>query len=116
MVVLLSRSSASHLRDVFDRDLLGAQLAQCAQPILQMVGLGDLAVANCLYVDCHDPEALAGMGSAEQRAGWSTGDLAGRNSSPSMGFVPEKSGSHLTGLPGGGNGPPTNDQAKKAGR
>ncbi len=41
-----------------------------------MVGLGDPAVANCLYVDCHDPEALAGMGSAEQRAGWSTGDLA----------------------------------------
>ena len=58
------------------RELLDAQLAQCAQAILQMVGLGDPAVANCLYVDCHDPEALAGMGSAEQRAGWSTGDLA----------------------------------------
>ena len=31
-----------------------------------MVGLGNLAVSDCLHIDGHDPEALAGVRGAEE--------------------------------------------------
>src|SRR6202521_4171011 len=56
--------------------LFGTQLPQCAEPVFEVVGLCDLAVADRLDVDRQDAEALARVGHAEQVAGGSAGDLA----------------------------------------
>src|SRR5271167_3375147 len=41
--------------------LFGAKLRQRAEPVLHVIGGGDLAVLDGLYIDCHDLEALAGV-------------------------------------------------------
>jgi hypothetical protein len=46
--------------------LLGAQLAQRAEPVLYVVGFRHLAICDDLDVDGHHSEAFAGMGNAEQ--------------------------------------------------
>src|SRR5216683_1474847 len=63
-------------RHTVRRFLLNPQLTQCAKPILHMIGLGNLAVANGLHVDGHDSEALSGMRSTEEHARWGTSHLA----------------------------------------
>src|ERR1044071_311694 len=56
--------------------LLRAQLAERAEPVLHVECSRDSAVAYRLDVDCHHPEALAGVGNAEQFACRRAGDLA----------------------------------------
>src|SRR6185437_10957465 len=48
--------------------LCGAELADGAEPVFHVEGPGDLAVADGLDIDRHDPEALAGVRHAEQVA------------------------------------------------
>src|SRR4030095_8330517 len=56
--------------------LLGAKLPQGAEPVFEVVGPRDLAVADRLDVDRHDPEALAGMRHSEELARRGYRDLA----------------------------------------
>src|SRR5258705_6072262 len=56
--------------------LLDAELPHRTKPVFEMVGPGNLAVLDGLDVDRHDPEALAGMGHAEEVPGRSSGYLA----------------------------------------
>src|SRR3982074_682674 len=46
--------------------LLGAKLPQGTEPVLEVVGPGNLPVPDGLNIDRHDPEALAARGHTEE--------------------------------------------------
>src|ERR1700722_20932727 len=61
--------------------LLGAELPERAEPVLEVVRLGDLAVLDGLNVDRHHSKTLAGMGRAKKGAGGRAGHLAAHDHS-----------------------------------
>src|SRR4029077_7000012 len=60
------------------RTLLGAELAQSAEPVLHVVGLRDHSISDGLDIDGHHSKALAGVRDSKQlacrRAGYFTPD------------------------------------------
>src|SRR5262245_36316294 len=61
--------------------LLCPKLSQRTEPVLEVVGSSDLAIFDRLYVDGHDPKALARMRDPEEIAGRRPGDLAAHHDS-----------------------------------
>ena len=45
---------------------LAAELSHRTEPVLEVVGSGNLAVSDGLNVDCHDSEGLGAMGHTEE--------------------------------------------------
>src|SRR5438309_154716 len=56
--------------------LLCAKLSQRTEPVFKVVGPSDLAIFDGLYIDRHDPKALAGMRHTKKIASRRSGYLA----------------------------------------
>src|SRR5437879_6687749 len=72
----LSRVGTGRCHERFGNALLGAELRQSTQPILEVVSPGYLAVLDGLNIDGHDLEAVAGVGHAKQVASGCSSELA----------------------------------------